>query len=89
MVAFFDAGQKGLTVNICSSPVALDELEEVFGEGHPVVGETEAVTGEAEGSDRRDGEGTATPVLLVSAAAVIPVGGLTALLRMKRDGSTG
>ncbi len=89
MVAFFDAGRQGLTVDICSSPVALDELEEVFGEGHPVVGETEAVAGEVEGPGPRDSERTVIQTLSVSAAVAILVGGATAFLKKKSDRSAG
>lgn len=47
VVAF--GGQGGLGVELCSSPVAISELEEVFGEGHPpdpLLGEMVALDSE-------------------------------------------
>ena len=68
IVAFNRGGQ--FWVGSCSSPVSLDELEEVFGEGHPVeplseilareaeimVGEAEVLALEAEAMARRVGD---------------------------------
>ena len=61
IVAFNWEGQ--FWVSSCSSPVTLDELEEVFGEGYPVepvsevlAGEAEVLAGEAEAMARGVGE---------------------------------
>ncbi|MYJ15378.1 MAG: hypothetical protein F4085_02290 [Acidimicrobiia bacterium] len=56
-IVAFDDGNGGLTVNICTSPVSLEELEDVFGAGHPPESPHSAPESEAPGLQESSGEG--------------------------------
>ena len=55
-IVAFDDGNGGLTVNICTSPVSLGELEDVFGAGHPPESPHSAPESEAPGLQESSGE---------------------------------